>query len=115
MQSPSPSAPSPLPPLLNSTSKIVYAPTEETVSLLSTPERALLSSVVANTNSFTLLNMRGVRSRKHSAELVVTKESKGTPWYEIWNEGMVEHCAGKTDCTPVNLMSVSLSLSVMLY
>lgn len=110
MQSPSPSTPSPLPALLNSTSKLSYKPTEETAALLSTPERSLLSHVVANTNPFTLLNMRGVRSKKHSTELIVTKESKGTPWFELWNEGMVDHCAGKEECTPVNLMFVSLSL-----
>ena len=106
MQSPSPSTPLPLPSLLNSSSKLIFNPTEPTVALLTTPERALLSVVPQNTNPFTLLNMRGVRSKKHSSEYVVTKENKGTPWYEIWNEGTVEHCAGKEECTPVNLMLV---------
>lgn len=88
---------------LTSVSKTSFIPTYTTHSLLSEPDRSLLL-VESNTDPFTLLNMRAVKSKK-GREFVVTKGKKGTPWYNIWEKGMESYCSDiKYECTPISVV-----------
>lgn len=90
-----------LPSFLSSTSPKTFSVSSETEELLSSPPSRSLLLVSQNTLPFTLLNMRGLRSRGNV--WIPTHAKAGTPWHSVWNEEM-EKCADRRGCTEVNVL-----------
>lgn len=77
----------------NNLAEIDAAFKSKNISLLRTAqERALLSDVPQNTDTWSVLNMRGIKSDNS----VTKSTSKGEPWAELWNS-IIERCDGYED------------------